>query len=144
MRRYFYTFKKPRNRFQVINSASPAGRYDNPIPIRFLAPIDRSKSSALGVLFLYKCAPIKKRKKYVLLYCNLGEVIRSRCSMFHIELSLLLLPVPCSGSYTALIVKKAICFFICFSWYNYCVKLLCHEIKFIFWSRMDSSLYRSR
>jgi hypothetical protein len=34
---------EPRNRFQGINSAglcSPAGRYDNPIPTRFLAPID--------------------------------------------------------------------------------------------------------
>jgi hypothetical protein len=38
----FQTFKEPRNRFQGINSASLwslAGRYDNPIPNRFLAPI---------------------------------------------------------------------------------------------------------
>jgi hypothetical protein len=37
----FETFKEPKNRFQGINSASLcslAGRYDNPIPTRFLAP----------------------------------------------------------------------------------------------------------
>ncbi len=36
---YFQTFKEPRNRFQGIDSASLcslAGRYDNPIPTRFL------------------------------------------------------------------------------------------------------------
>jgi hypothetical protein len=40
---YFLTFMEPRNRFQGMNSASLsslAGRYDNPIPTRFLAPID--------------------------------------------------------------------------------------------------------
>ncbi len=45
-RRYFLTFKDPRNRFQGMDSASlcsPVGRYDNPIPTRFLAPIDCSK-----------------------------------------------------------------------------------------------------
>ncbi len=39
---YFYTFKEPRNRFQRINFASLhglAGRYNNPIPTRLLAPI---------------------------------------------------------------------------------------------------------
>jgi hypothetical protein len=39
----FLTLKEPRNRFQGIKSASLcslAGRYDNPIPTRFLAPID--------------------------------------------------------------------------------------------------------
>jgi hypothetical protein len=38
------------NRFQGINSASPcslAGRYDNPIPTRFLAPIDYLQIPAL-------------------------------------------------------------------------------------------------
>jgi hypothetical protein len=37
----FLTFKEPRNLFQGLNSASLcslAGRYDNPIPTRFLAP----------------------------------------------------------------------------------------------------------
>jgi hypothetical protein len=41
---------EPRNRFQWMNSAilcSLAGRYDNPIPTRFLAPIDFLKISAL-------------------------------------------------------------------------------------------------
>jgi hypothetical protein len=38
-----FFFKKPKNRFQGINTASLcslAGRYDNPIPTRFLVPID--------------------------------------------------------------------------------------------------------
>ncbi len=41
---------EPRNWFQGINSASlcsPAGRYDNPIPTRFLAPIECLKIPAL-------------------------------------------------------------------------------------------------
>ncbi len=41
---------EPRNRFQGLNSASlssPAGRYDNSIPIRFLAPIEYLKIPAL-------------------------------------------------------------------------------------------------
>ncbi len=43
---YFKTLMEPRNRFQGMNSASLwslAGRYDNPIPPRFLAPIDYLK-----------------------------------------------------------------------------------------------------
>ncbi len=39
----FWTFKEPKNQFQGINTArwcSLAGRYDNPIPTRFLAPLD--------------------------------------------------------------------------------------------------------
>ncbi len=43
------TFKEPKNRFQVTNSArlcSLAGRYDNPIPPWFLAPIDCLKIPA--------------------------------------------------------------------------------------------------
>ncbi len=42
-RRYFSTFKEPRNLLQGIDSASPcslAGWYDNPVPTRFLAPVD--------------------------------------------------------------------------------------------------------
>ncbi len=48
----FKTFMEPRNRFQGINSASLcslAGRYDNPIPTRFLAPIDCLKIPALSM-----------------------------------------------------------------------------------------------
>ena len=44
----FLTFKKPKNRFQGTNSArlcSLASRYDNPIPSRFLAPVDGLKIS---------------------------------------------------------------------------------------------------
>jgi hypothetical protein len=47
----FQTFDEPRNRFQGINCAilcslAVAGRYDNPIPTRFLAPIDCLKIPA--------------------------------------------------------------------------------------------------
>ncbi len=45
----FETFKEPKNRFQVTNSASLcslAVLYDNPIPTRFLAPIDCLKIPA--------------------------------------------------------------------------------------------------
>jgi hypothetical protein len=44
---------EPRNRFQGMNSASLcglAGRYDNPIPPRFLTPIDSLKIPALETL----------------------------------------------------------------------------------------------
>jgi hypothetical protein len=47
----FQTFKDPKNRFQGINSASLcslAGRYDIPIPTRFLVPIDCLKIPAQG------------------------------------------------------------------------------------------------
>jgi hypothetical protein len=46
----FLTFKEPKNRLQGIGSArlcTLAGRYDNPIPTRFLAPIDCLKIPAL-------------------------------------------------------------------------------------------------
>ncbi len=46
----FKNFLEPRNRFQGMNSASLcslAGRYNNPIPTRFLAPIDCLKIPAL-------------------------------------------------------------------------------------------------
>ncbi len=49
------TFMEPRNRFQGMNSASLcslAGWYDNPIPPRFLAPIDSLKIPALGTAVL--------------------------------------------------------------------------------------------
>jgi hypothetical protein len=47
----FQTFQEPKNRFQGTNSArlhSLAGRYDNPIPIQFLAHIDCLKIPALA------------------------------------------------------------------------------------------------
>jgi hypothetical protein len=46
---YFQTFMEPRNWLQGMNSASQcslAGRYDNTIPARFLAPIDFLKIPA--------------------------------------------------------------------------------------------------
>jgi hypothetical protein len=48
----FLTFKEPKNRFQGTNTArlcSLARRYDNPIPSRFLAPIDCLKTPALFI-----------------------------------------------------------------------------------------------
>ncbi len=53
---YFWTFMDPRNRFQGMNSASlccEAGRYDNSIPTRSLAPIDCLKIPALLFLRVY-------------------------------------------------------------------------------------------
>jgi hypothetical protein len=52
---YFQTFMEPRNRFQGMNSASlcsPAGRYDKPIPPRFLALIDSLKIPAVSLKVL--------------------------------------------------------------------------------------------
>ncbi len=43
---FFLTFKETKNRFQGTNFdrlCSLAGRYDNPLPIPFLAPIDYLK-----------------------------------------------------------------------------------------------------
>ncbi len=71
----------PRNRFQGMNSASLctcslAGRYDNPLPPRFLAPIDSFKIPALilrreqfdpllvVVFIIFFCLQMKKRNKY--------------------------------------------------------------------------------
>jgi hypothetical protein len=63
---YFKTFMEPRNRFQGINSASLcslAGRYFNPIPTRFLAPIDCLKIPAqiYEILSLFPFKDINKR-----------------------------------------------------------------------------------
>ncbi len=46
----FLNFMEPRNRFQMQSASlcSLAGRYDNPIPNRFLAPIDCLKIPALN------------------------------------------------------------------------------------------------
>ncbi len=47
----FYTFMESRNRFQGIDYASLcslAGRYDNPLPTRFIAHIECSKIPALS------------------------------------------------------------------------------------------------
>jgi hypothetical protein len=51
----FKTFKESKNRFQGTNSAklcSLAGRYNNPILTRFLAPIDCLKNSSTGPVFV--------------------------------------------------------------------------------------------
>jgi hypothetical protein len=47
----FYLLNKPRNQFQGINFArlcSLAGRYENPIPTRYLAPIECIKFHLSG------------------------------------------------------------------------------------------------
>ncbi len=56
----FVTLKEPKNQFQGTSSArlySLAGRYDNPIPPRFLAPIRLFKNSITG-----RCSKTAKRK----------------------------------------------------------------------------------
>ncbi len=61
---YFLKLMEPRNRFQRMNSASLcslAGWYDNPIPPRFLAPIDSLKIPALHedtIMCEYKAPPL--------------------------------------------------------------------------------------
>jgi hypothetical protein len=63
---------EPRNRFQGNNSASlcrPGGRYDNPIPSRFLAPIDCLKIpaqfSSRNVFWLgYTCKMTEKEENF--------------------------------------------------------------------------------
>jgi hypothetical protein len=61
LRRYFETFKGPRNQFQGIDSAtlcSLAGHFDNPIRSRFLAPIDCSKIPALDKKIFFHMARV--------------------------------------------------------------------------------------
>jgi hypothetical protein len=67
---YFLTFMEPRNRFQGMNSASRcslSGRYDNPIPNRFLAPIDCLKIPALGAFLsdFVSCGCIACQPRYI-------------------------------------------------------------------------------
>jgi hypothetical protein len=56
----FFTFREPKNRFQWINSACPCslgGRYDNPLPSRFLVPVDCLKIPAqcTGCMYITGC-----------------------------------------------------------------------------------------
>jgi hypothetical protein len=56
MQAVFLNSMEPRNRFQGIDSASlcsMAGRYDNPIPTRFLAPTDCLKIPARMTLVAF-------------------------------------------------------------------------------------------
>ncbi len=67
-------FKKPKNWFQGINSASLrslAGRYDNPIPTRFLAPSVHSGicGPPLRDVWNHSFHPIVL-KEHVILHCN--------------------------------------------------------------------------
>ncbi len=81
----FLTFKEPRNRFQGINSASQcilAGRYDNHIPTRFLAPIvflklqHRLHRLAESIPWLFKRLQIRafKSKFDVINSCSLSNL----------------------------------------------------------------------
>jgi hypothetical protein len=94
----FKTFKELRNRFQGVSSAdlcSLAGRYDNPIPIRFLAPIDCIKfqhrgaswlssvrSGFVGRRDLIDCAQTAVRQSRVRFPCpappSLGKLLQRR------------------------------------------------------------------
>ncbi len=54
-------FKEPRNRSQGIDSAnlhSLAGRYDNPIPTRFLSPIYFSGIQAQTSIDVFLCGNV--------------------------------------------------------------------------------------
>jgi hypothetical protein len=74
----FLTFMEHRNRFQGIISASLrslAGRYDNPIPTRCLAPIDFLKIPALLVSPLtFKTRP--QRRNYLFLGSSADYILK--------------------------------------------------------------------
>jgi hypothetical protein len=56
----------PRNEFR--QPMSPGGRYDNPIPPRFLAPIDSLQIPAPGLVLLVKIrnnSPIRRDNAYL-------------------------------------------------------------------------------
>ncbi len=75
---YFLTCMGPRNRFQGMNSASLcslAGRYDNPLPPRFLAPIDSLKIPALITIQSFeKIHQNPALKRWATLFCEIGIV----------------------------------------------------------------------
>jgi hypothetical protein len=53
---FYLTFKEPENRIQGTNSArlcSMAGRYDNPIPARLLAPMECLKVPKCEICHLF-------------------------------------------------------------------------------------------
>jgi hypothetical protein len=67
---------EPRNRFQGVNSASLRsllGRYDNPIPTRFLAPIDCLKIPALEL----NKSPAAKSVQSYLVYGKPSETVKN-------------------------------------------------------------------
>jgi hypothetical protein len=72
----FYTFKEPKNRFQGTNFArlcSLAGRYDNPIPPRFLALTDCLKIPALALSRkLPRVDGIESAMSHKMLICKAG------------------------------------------------------------------------
>ncbi len=90
--RHFWTFMEPRNRFQGMNSASLCslvGRYDNPIPTRFLAPIDCLKIPALGtrvaILYsVYSQTFFKFRRRLLLMFYLPAQTANSEFNLvFH-------------------------------------------------------------
>ncbi len=65
---------EPRNRFQGMNSVSLcslAGRYDNPIPTRFLAPIDCLKIPSLVI----QCVDRKLKAADQLIYAEDDDIL---------------------------------------------------------------------
>ncbi len=69
---------EPRNLFLGMNSASLcslAGRYDNPIPLRFLAPIDTLKIPAQRFIFsqIYYFSP-EGKYGFVLIFPQLIDI----------------------------------------------------------------------
>jgi hypothetical protein len=78
---------EPRNRFQGMNSASLcslAGRYDNPIPTRFLASIDCLKIPALNLneLLLFNEMWYRSRRaSLVQRPCDLGVLVLRVCCL---------------------------------------------------------------
>jgi hypothetical protein len=75
----FYTFTGPKNRFLRTNSdrlCSLAGRYDNPIPTRFLTPIDCLKILALcSVCMKNMASNVEKRKEIKIFSINNVDLI---------------------------------------------------------------------
>ncbi len=72
----FKTFKEPKNRFQGTNSVrlcSLAGRYDNSIPTRFLAPTDclkipaesRGARNRVGIELSYRPAQLHRLAGFI-------------------------------------------------------------------------------
>jgi hypothetical protein len=88
---------EPRNRFQWMNSASLcslAGRYDNPIPTRFLAPIDCLKIPALKLRESSEAVGFWLRTPYVV-GCNVVGTVAAVLYCMDIPYTSSFWPGPC-------------------------------------------------
>ncbi len=84
----FKRFMEPRNRFQGTNSASLcslAGRYDNPIPPRFLAPIDSLKIPARFFFFRKKICISHHIGLKKVMHCHTGTDQFSRVNVISVK-----------------------------------------------------------